>query len=70
MDKDQSDNDDIYVKLIGPRSRCVSPAIRLTEFSPAWSPDGRLIAFLQRLPGGKKTVMLMSALGGACLQTD
>ncbi len=63
--KDQSDNFDIYVKLIGS-----SEPLRLTrdpaaEFSPAWSPDGRQIAFLQRLPGGKATVMLMSALGGA-----
>ena len=62
--KDQSDNFDIYVKLIGS-----SEPLRLTrdpaaDFSPAWSPDGRQIAFLQRLPGGKATVMLMSALGG------
>jgi Tol biopolymer transport system component/DNA-binding winged helix-turn-helix (wHTH) protein len=62
--KDQSDNFDIYVKLIGS-----SEPLRLTrhpaaEYSPAWSPDGRQIAFLQDLTGGKAAVLAISALGG------
>ena len=62
-DKDQPDNLDIYVKLIGS-----AQPLRLTrhpagEYSPAWSPDGRQIAFLRELPAGKAAVLLMSALG-------
>jgi Tol biopolymer transport system component/serine/threonine protein kinase len=61
---DKQDNFDIYVKLIG-----AGPPLRLTtdpadDFSPAWSPDGRSIAFLRRLPGGRVAVMLISPLGG------
>jgi Tol biopolymer transport system component/DNA-binding winged helix-turn-helix (wHTH) protein len=63
-DKDQRDNLDIYVKLIGS-----AQPLRLTshpagEYSPAWSPDGRQIAFLREQPAGKAAVLLMSALGG------
>ena len=59
------DNEDIYVKLIGTTG---SP-LRLTtdaakDYSPAWSPDGRFIAFLRNLPRGKCAVLLIPALGG------
>ena len=57
---------DIYVKVVGP-----GPALRLTtdpamDGSPAWSPDGRWIAFLRgRPPAGKKMgLYLIPALGG------
>ncbi len=45
------DNPDLYVQQVGAGSH-----IRLTtdpgnDFSPSWSPDGRLIAFLRRAPG-------------------
>ena len=33
------------------------------DFSPAWTPDGRSITFLRRLPGDKAAVMLISPLG-------
>jgi Tol biopolymer transport system component/predicted Ser/Thr protein kinase len=61
---DKQDNFDIYVKMIG-----AGPPLRLTtdpadDFSPAWSPDGRSIAFIRRLPGGRVAVMLVSPLGG------
>jgi DNA-binding winged helix-turn-helix (wHTH) protein/predicted Ser/Thr protein kinase len=57
-------NSDIYVKLIGSE-----PPLRLTntaaeEFSPAWSPDGRWIAFCRKLPGGKYAVVLTSPIPG------
>src|SRR5580704_17101014 len=39
-------------------------AARHDDFSPAWSPHGRSIAFLRRLPGDRAAVMLISPLGG------
>ena len=60
----KEDNFDIYVKVIG-----AERALRLTtnpanDFSPAWSPDGRWIAFLRVLPADKAAVVLISPLGG------
>jgi len=50
---EKQDNLDIYVKLIG----TAGPPLRLTsnpapDFSPAWSPDGRFVAFLRLGPDG------------------
>jgi len=64
-DGEKQDNLDIYVKQIG-----VEPPYRLTtdsaaDFSPAWSPDGRLIAFLRDLPPDKTAIMLMPQRGGS-----
>ena len=58
------DNFDIYVKLIGP-----GPPLRLTtdpanDSSPAWSRDGRSLAFLRELPGGRAQVIVIPSLGG------
>ena len=55
----------IYVKLIGTGG----PPLRLTtgpasDYSPAWSPDGRYIAFLRHLSREKDAVLLIPALGG------
>ena len=62
---EKQDNFDIYVKLIG----TAAPPLRLTtdpspDFSPAWSPDGRFIAFLRLGPQGTASVLLIPALGG------
>lgn len=62
---EKQDNWDIYVKQIG-----VEPPYRLTkdpamDFSPAWSPDGRLIAFLRELPRGKTAIILIPQRGGS-----
>jgi Tol biopolymer transport system component len=64
-DGEKQDNFDIYIKLIGP-----DKPLRLThdpaaDSNPAWSPDGRSIAFLRELPGGKAAVFRMPALGGS-----
>ncbi len=45
------------------------PPLRLTtgaapDYGPAWSPDGRFIAFLRRLPSGKNAVLMIPAIGG------
>jgi Tol biopolymer transport system component/tRNA A-37 threonylcarbamoyl transferase component Bud32 len=64
-DGEKRDNFDIYVKLIGP----AGPPLRLTtdpahDYSPAWSPDGRFIAFLRELSPQKAAVLMVPALGG------
>ncbi len=58
------DNFDIYVQVVG----SPSPPLRLTsdpatDVAPAWSPDGRRIAFV-RAVGERNTVRLISPLGG------
>src|SRR5271165_710737 len=62
---EKQDNWDIYVKQIG-----VEPPYRLTtdlaaDYSPAWSPDGRLIAFFRDLSPGKTAIMLIPQRGGS-----
>jgi Tol biopolymer transport system component len=54
----------IFVKLLD-----IERPLQLTtgstcDFSPAWSPDGRFIAFLRVLLAGKAAVILVPALGG------
>ena len=61
---ENQDNFDIYIKLIGP-----GPPLRLTtdpanDSSPAWSRDGRLIAFLREMPGEKAQIIIIPSLGG------
>jgi len=61
---EKQDNNDIYVKLVGPGA-----PLRITENPasdnwPAWSPDGRTIAFLRDFGTGKFGVFLIPALGG------
>ena len=59
------DNPDLYVQQVGAGSH-----IRLTtdpgnDFSPSWSPDGRLIAFLRRAPGSTTSELrTIPPLGG------
>src|SRR5581483_10922699 len=59
------DNFDIYVKLVGP-----GRPLRLTknparDENPAWSPDGRLIAFQRFNSDISADVFVIPALGGA-----
>jgi len=59
------DNEDIYVQRIGSGTevrRTVHPA---RDFSPAWSPDGRWIAFLRGEVPGRSELILVPPLGGA-----
>jgi Tol biopolymer transport system component len=59
------DNIDIYTKLVGSEG-----ALRLTvnaarDFRPAWSPDGRSIAFLRMVNRDKAAVVVIQAIGGS-----
>jgi Tol biopolymer transport system component len=63
-DGEGRDNFDIYAMTIGS-----SHPLRLTtdpadDYSPAWSPDGKWIAFMRSQPGQAADLMLMPALGG------
>jgi eukaryotic-like serine/threonine-protein kinase len=63
-DGEKHDNADIYVKLIGteqPLRLTMDPA---PDVFPAWSRDGRQIAFA-RMQGGRRSIYLISPLGGA-----
>lgn len=64
-DGEKQNNWDIYVKQIG-----VDPPYRLTndpamDYSPVWSPDGGLIAFLREVSGDKTAIMLIPQRGGS-----
>ena len=62
---ERDDNFDIYVQVIGsggPLRRTTDPA---SDSSPAWSPDGKLIAFLRRLGSGRLAVFVMPPVSGA-----
>ena len=54
----------IYVKLIGVGSPLQLTHDSLSDGSPAWSPDGRYIAFMRYPPHGKSEVLSIPALGG------
>jgi Tol biopolymer transport system component/DNA-binding winged helix-turn-helix (wHTH) protein len=56
---------DIFIKQID-----VEPPVQLTktaevEAMPAWSPDGRWIAFLRELPAGRIGLIVMPSRGGS-----
>ena len=64
----RQDNLDIYLKLVGPGEPHRLTTDPAADFSPAWSPDGRQIAFLRRLDAGdveRCGIYLIPALGGA-----
>lgn len=64
-DGPNNDNEDIYIKVVGP-----GPPLRLTtdpapDERPRWSPDGRFIAFLRMSNDyAHFSLMLIPALGG------
>jgi Tol biopolymer transport system component/DNA-binding winged helix-turn-helix (wHTH) protein len=64
-DGSSKDNIDIYLKLVGPGEPHRLTTDPSSDLSPAWSPDGRRIAFLRLLsPEGRSAIYVMPALGG------
>ena len=62
---EKEDNRDIYVKLIGPGAPLRLTTDPAADYTPAWSPDGRSIAFVREEPNDREAIMLIPALGGA-----
>ena len=62
-DGPRQDNVDIYVKLIGAEKPLRLTSDPARDIWPAWSPDGRSIAFL-RGPAAGTEVLLIPAIGG------
>jgi Tol biopolymer transport system component/DNA-binding winged helix-turn-helix (wHTH) protein len=59
------DNVDVYLKLVGPGEPHRLTTDPAADLSPAWSPDGRWIAFLRLLDAeGRCAIYLIPALGG------
>ena len=65
-DGDNQDNFDIYVKLVGEGTPLRLTDDKAEDRSPAWSPDGRQIAFMRfgSQPEGAADVMLAPPIGG------
>jgi Tol biopolymer transport system component len=61
---EKEDNWDIYVKLIGSETRQRLTTNPAADQWPAWSPDGRWIAFLRDLSGGRFAVVLVPPMPG------
>ncbi len=59
------DNEDIYVQRIGSGTEVRRTEHPARDFSPAWSPDGRWIAFLRGEVPGRSELILVPPLGGA-----
>ena len=57
-------NCDVFVKLIGTESSLLLTRYPWVDVWPAWSPDGRFIAFLRHPPEGMASYCLIPAIGG------
>ncbi|MEK7754031.1 MAG: DPP IV N-terminal domain-containing protein, partial [Acidobacteriota bacterium] len=62
--RENQDNWDIYVKVIGTEKPLRLTSDPAPELCPGWSPDGRSIAFLRQLAKGKSGYFLIPPIGG------
>ena len=60
---EKQDNFDLYVKLIGSDTLLRLTSNPAPDFKPAWSPDGRSIAFLREFSATRAAVFLIPAIG-------
>jgi Tol biopolymer transport system component/tRNA A-37 threonylcarbamoyl transferase component Bud32 len=63
-DGEKGENEDIYIKLVGPGAPLRLTSDPAADRWPRWSPDGRSIAFIRSSPGRRAALMVMPALGG------
>jgi len=63
-DGEKLDNRDIYVKAVGETYKLRLTTDAAPDVFPAWSPDGRYIAFYRTGAAEKRGIYLISALGG------
>jgi Tol biopolymer transport system component/DNA-binding winged helix-turn-helix (wHTH) protein len=61
---EKQDNFDIYIKLIDSSAPHRLTTDLAEDVSPAWSPDGRTLAFLRWMGHGRNELRLIPALGG------
>ncbi len=61
---EKQDNYDIWTKVIGTETKLQLTSNPANDYSSAWSPDGRWIAFCRDLPGGKVAIMLIPPIPG------
>jgi dipeptidyl aminopeptidase/acylaminoacyl peptidase len=61
---DKKDNFDIYVKQTGSDTPLRLTTDPMPDLSPAWSPDGRTIAFVRVSPDRTAEVLTIPSLGG------
>jgi Tol biopolymer transport system component len=54
----------IYIKAIGTGEPIQLTSAEEDDTWPAWSPDGRNIAFVRRLPGSERAVYIIPSAGG------
>ncbi len=62
---EKQDNFDLYAKLVGSDTLLRLTSNPAADFRPAWSPDGRSIAFLREFSAHRVGVFLIPAIGGA-----
>jgi Tol biopolymer transport system component len=62
----RQDNQDVYVQQVGAGTPLRLTTDAASDYSPAWAPDGRALAFLRRVPNATRhELRLVPPLGGA-----
>ena len=62
---ESGDNEDVYLKLVGPGDPVRLTSDPAADSQPAFSPDGREIAFVRSVDPARSRLVVIPALGGA-----